>query len=136
MNEFIVWDRENKKFVENLTDYYLDKDCLLWKEECSKYECDLIIATDCICFPHIGKKDINNKKIYANCSIVEFKHITTYGCSYIRQGYFTFDNDLCCYIIKCINEDLILIYACSVFSAITDIKIIDTIQENKLGLIK
>ena len=133
MNEFIVWDDTRKKFVD-LREVYYDS---FGNIEEIVLSCENEPTTSVLTFhDDIGIKDINNKKIYADCSIVEFKHINTYGCSSTRQGYFTFDNDLCCYIIKCINEDLILIYACSVFSAITDIKIIDTIQENKLGLIK
>jgi len=144
MNEFIVWDKENKKFVENLTGYYLDKDCLLWKEECSKYECDLIIATDCICFPHIGKTDINNEKIYADCSIFEFAFKgfgEVFAESYI--GYFVWNDFRLRYDIKIINksdkdgDSYIFDYGKCLPNIINnEFKIIDTLQENKLGLIK
>jgi len=91
---------------------------------------------DCEFFPYINKTDINGKKIYPDCSIFEFEHINTYRHKSIKQGFFTFDEDLCCYMIKCINEDLIFIYAyTSAFRTITNIKIIDTIQENKLSLL-
>ena len=79
----------------------------------------------------IGLKDINGKSIYADSSIVEFKNI---GSNY--NGYFTFDIVKLCY--KVIVLDIKSVRKEFIFNSnnIENIKIIDTIQENKLGLIK
>ena len=79
----------------------------------------------------IGLKDINEKSIYADCSIVEFKNI---GSNY--TGYFTFDLVKLCY--KIIVLDIKSVRKKFIFNSnnIENIKIIDTIQQNKLGLIK
>ena len=79
----------------------------------------------------IGLKDINEKSIYADCSIVEFKNI---GSNY--TGYFTFDLVKLCY--KIIVLDIKSVRKEFIFNSnnIENIKIIDTIQQNKLGLIK
>lgn len=80
----------------------------------------------------IGLKDINGKGICADCSIVEFNNSQLWN-KYI--GIFFYNKDKLCYQIKIIDgnrKDEIIPYDkyCS------DFKIIDTIQENKLGLIK
>ena len=79
----------------------------------------------------IGLKDINGKSIYADSSIVEFKNI---GSNY--TGYFTFDLVKLCY--KIIVLDIKSVRKEFIFNSnnIENIKIIDTIQQNKLGLIK
>ena len=78
-----------------------------------------------------GLKDINGKNVYADSSIVEFKNI---GSNY--NGYFTFDIVKLCY--KVIVLDIKSVRKEFIFNSnnIENIKIIDTIQENKLGLIK
>ena len=78
-----------------------------------------------------GLKDINGKSIYADSSIVEFKNI---GSNY--NGYFTFDIVKLCY--KIIVLDIKSVRKEFIFNSnnIENIKIIDTIQQNKLGLIK
>lgn len=79
----------------------------------------------------IGLKDINGKSIYADSSIVEFDY-------YIKEqffkgiGYITYNKNLCCYCICTFNKLLTTIAE----TEFLNFKIIDTIQENKLGLIK
>ena len=137
MNKFIVWysnDINEDKFsmefslqeliAQDHLDYVSDSKQLV------NYKVDSINNG-------IGLKDINNKKIYTDSSIVEFKHKTLVDKVI---GYFTFANDeYLRYEIKILrinpsvkNKDN-FVFAKSLFS---DIKIIDTIQENKLGLIK
>jgi len=82
-------------------------------------------------FYDIGLKDINGKSIYADCSIVEFNNSQLWNK---HIGIFFYNKDKLCYQIKIINgnrNNEIIPYDryCS------DFKIIDTIQENKLGLI-
>ena len=98
----------------------------------------------------IGLKDINGKSIYADCSIVEFEHkyrtrTRTFNgflnsqsfakeqCE-LLQGFFTWNSDKLRYEIDILNHDF---FICLDFvSTMKNFKIIDTIQENRLGLIK
>ena len=76
---------------------------------------------------HIGKKDISDKKIYADCSIVEFEDVHLN----LHKGYFQYSNTSLKYFIR-------LLCGATVdydFYRYGNFKIIDTIQENKLGLI-
>jgi len=83
----------------------------------------------------IGIKDINNNPIYVDCSIVEFKVEIDTGVKNkplikTYQGYFYFDKSRLSYLIK---TDRGIFNVCSAIDG--NFKIIDTIQENKLGLI-
>lgn len=118
MNEFLIWDMEiNKPVVVATIEDYIDVN---FKDRCKA-------------FRDIGLKDINGKSIYADSSIIEFfDHKQDYF-----KGYFTFNIKKLAYeiIIFGLNEDFIdIITYCK--DDITNLKIIDTIQENKLGLIK
>ena len=98
---------------------------------------DLIEKEKC----NIGLKDIDGKLIYADSSIIEFsiKYWTEDKTDYdtVKEiGFFTFCQSTLQYIIKDINDsDFVGIYRLN-RNDISNIKIIDTIQENKLGLIK
>ncbi len=76
---------------------------------------------------YIGKKDINDEKIYADSSIVELEYMTDK-----YKGTISYNNDFCCYQIILMDTD----DKVSINDFVSNIKIIDTIQENKLGLIK
>jgi len=117
MNEFIVWDNEENVFIDNFAseDYEPLND--LFKN--SRYDF----------LRNIGKTDIENNKIYADCSIVEFT-VADYKTKDI--GYFTYDSDYTSYLVKNLRG-VALKYS---KKFIRNLKIIDTIQENKLGLIK
>lgn len=87
-------------------------------------------------FQDIGLKDINGKSIYADCSIIEYMIHGVH--EFIKLwGVVTYDENNCCYVIKVKNQDNYT-YPVGNICSITkfNIKIIDTIQENKLGLIK
>jgi len=132
MNEFIVWysnDINEKKFSKEFTlqelisqdhyDYISDSPLLV------NYKVDSINRG-------IGLKDINGKNIYADSSIVEFKNSQLWNK---YNGIFFYNKQKLCYQIKIIGSirnNGVIPYDkyCS------DFKIIDTIQENKLGLIK
>ena len=82
----------------------------------------------------IGLKDINGKSIYADSSIVEWHH----SQDNIYNGYFKWNQKELCYEVIIIDSDdnyngieLKFFYL-----RMNNLKIIDTIQENKLGLIK
>lgn len=84
---------------------------------------------------YIGKKDINDNKIYANCSIVEFDWRYCTEINFTKhRGFFYFDKKQVCYRVETVGKfPFDIIYA---ESEIANLKIIGTIQENKLGLIK
>ena len=129
--EFVVWDKPNSKFVEDkrlrlnsLGElYYFDDD------ETFASEKELDMDKFSICWD-IGKTDINNKKIYADCSVVEFEYRDNTPIETFKKdtGYFYFDKDLLSFMIKTKRG----IYT---VKGLENLMIIDTIQENKLGLV-
>lgn len=86
-----------------------------------------------------GLKDINDKPIYADSSIVELKVIINgyRKQSYTRtlKGSFEFNEEDLRYEINIYGESD---YVCIWYDPVnmSNLKIIDTIQENKLGLVK
>ena len=131
MSGFIVWDAKKRIFIDEdilKHHYFISSDgklkFLLYEDmlDCDEWE---------FAFKNIDLKDINGKSIYADSSIVEFKNI---GSNY--TGYFTFDLVKLCY--KIIVLDIKSVRKEFIFNSnnIENIKIIDTIQQNKLGLIK
>ncbi|WP_373069883.1 hypothetical protein [Sulfurimonas sp.] len=133
MNEFIVWDEKQKKFIQPSREIVMTtKDGLLkginggngfveqWKP-----------------FSYIGKTDINNKKIYADCSILEFKMYGTKSVVSVK-GYFYWSCEKLRYKFMSLVVDNYPRKEKNIEwnRAIGQrFKIIDTIQENKLGLI-
>ena len=91
----------------------------------------------------IGLKDINGKSIYADSSILEFV-LTNQRVSFKVFGVFKFHKQNFSYFIEVLKCDDVDCYGLGINNIpyglyreiISDIKIIDTIQENKLGLIK
>lgn len=135
MNKFVVWDKKNKRFLDG-DEFAIDDNGKVYNWDSDSYLKPFKQNMELL--NYIGKNDISNNKIYADCSIVEFELIINPVCRTVvlnRKGVFKYDKDLCAYIIECIDEDRILIFSTS-FKHIKNIKIIDTIQENKLGLIK
>lgn len=128
MNDYIVWysDENNqnmfsKEFTleELISQNHLDEisDSPLLKN----FKVDGI-------YNGVGLKDINSKNIYADCSIIEmYRGLDSF------IGYYTYNKNKAHYefiiIDGCDNDSFGNIIGCS-------LKIIDTIQENKLGLIK
>ena len=145
MNEFIIWDSKYKLFLdENFKDTlqdngidYEDDDLYYGDEYYPLCTMDFIMGSDCE--PHkdrlsklfyIGLNDINNNKIYADCSIVEFQWVNGFGNIQTDWGVFKYDLDYLQYLIYEENEDINK----SSIKEVFNIKIIDTIQKNKLGL--
>lgn len=136
MNEFIVWDKETQTFHEIYSIDFLNN-------LCNCYLGNICLDNEGSIFPYIGKKDINDKKIYSGSSIVEFEYCyEDYGWQDF-VGYFYYDSDLLQYRLKCYetNTDSDFkkgsLYVMTFEKSRTrNFKIIDTIQENKLGLIK
>lgn len=118
MNEFIAWNNKTKKF----TDWSTIRKFRNFEKLLSLNHVDLM--------QYIGKTDINDKKIYAESSIVEF--LFNDGTVYTR-GYFVFNKKFLSYFVYDLEDKKH--YKFNNFIS-NYIKIIDTIQENKLGLIK
>lgn len=80
----------------------------------------------------IGLKDINGKSFYTDSSICKVNYFSS--SDWISDYcYFSFDTENLRYTVHLINEKEIVDYEASYFDCF---EIIDTIQENKLGLIK
>ena len=125
MNEFIVWDKEEKEFIrEFASEVYEPLNDLLANDSY-----DFLL--------YIGKTDINNKKIYADSSIVEFEFVDEkLQNSHHVFGYFYFNKTELKYWLKILKCDTLKYgHIGFVNSRFNHIKIIDTIQENKLGLL-
>jgi len=132
MNKFIVWDEDEEKFIP-FKDVEFSKDAgddflIVHKDIGGGIRSGRIFDT----FDYIGKKDINDKKIYADSSIVEFEWDGKY------LGYFSFDKEELRYKIEILEHPKKMMFRTFDFDqySITNLKIIDTIQENKLGLMK
>lgn len=130
MKEFIVWysngtDKFNKEFTldDLISQLHYDEICD------SPLLKDYKVIEIC---QSVGLKDINNNKIYADCSIVEFQWANRFRNIQTDWGVFKYDLDYLQYLIYEENEDINK----SSIKEVFNIKIIDTIQENKLGLIK
>lgn len=140
MNEFIVWysnDINQDKFSKEFTlqelisqehlDYICDSRILV------NYKVDSINNS-------IRLKDINGKSIYADSSIVEFTYWFREDLQDKRvdekrmKGYFHYDNNTLSYLFHNLLDNSNYFYGRMNFKE--NLKIIDTIQENKLGLIK
>lgn len=141
MNEFIVWDKEKHIFVpqgEIIFSFYGDNKIVV-TPNCIEY-----IGDTCHdnynenrfnIFNHIGLKDINGKSIYADSSIVEFDK---YSCGHSEQlkGFIRESSPMIFQIVILDNDIWNILYWHEFRHSIKNFKIIDTIQENKLGLIK
>ena len=134
MNEVIVWDEEKKEFSESkIVDGWLLHKRAFNQESKIKM------------FPYIGKTDIDGKKIYADSSIVEFEVIERCCCDILevhcecdfnkRIGYFNYNEDRLCFELKSKENDCFDSVFAFYRDRIKNLKIIDTLQENKLGLI-
>ena len=139
MNEFIVWDDIRKVFLDDDDDFSLQQDgCLIrgyYPEGSPAYAND-----DFSYFNYIGKTDINDKKIYADSSILKMT-ISDEDGEHNHKGYFTYNELLLCYEFKEPFKDGEMsgnrIWRMEKLQPyLVTFKIIDTIQENKLGLIK
>lgn len=115
MKEFIVWDKI-------LNCFHLDNRV--------KLEDGFLkpIGQDYTICQHIGILDINKNKIYADCSIIKgYRGLDSF------IGFYKYNKDF-------LNYEFIILSNCEnkTFGncILKDMKIIDTIQENKLGLIK
>lgn len=131
MSGFIVWDKRYRVFRKLLK---ID------------FELGLYFCIDTVVpfekgelVKDIGLKDINGKSIYVDSSIVEFKMVINKK-EVDTQGYFSYIKEELRYeFYQYFNQrrNFIKAYLSPNDGRIaSEFKIIDTIQENKLGLIK
>lgn len=140
MKEFIVWDDFAKEFYDNKNSFYendSNNKCVLLNGRVEIFVDEEYDSS--VFYPYkekdkliplwdIGLKDTNRKSIYADCSIVEmYRGLDSF------VGYYTYNKNKAHY-------EFIILHGCDndSFGNIIggSLKIIDTIQENKLGLIK
>lgn len=120
--KFRVWDIHHNKMLDDLN---FDKAVSL--NEALKSNEDFIILE------YTGLQDMNNKKIYADSSICRVNYFGNHLDLINAYCYFYFDTENLRYTVRFINERQIVDYESSSFDSI---EIVDTLQENKLGLIK
>ena len=150
---FIVWDEEKKKFISS----YYNHNLYIAIDGCNEIvevEHDDVNEEGYVsddkhnntsAHQYIGKTDINDKKIYADCSIVEFEYTYINNIVHKVIAYFYFDDkDLAYYMkilnnppcfIDSINGDIKKLQYYGIACDCKNFKVVDTIQENKLGLV-
>jgi hypothetical protein len=125
MNEFIVWDKKSKIFH-----YAYIARGILHHDRLVDFTNNLEV------FNYIGKTDIEGNKIYADSSIVEFSifkdnDLEIFPDKETMKGYFTFNSNSLSYSIRTLDDSHENFDFISVHNRIVDLKIIDTLQENK-----
>lgn len=138
MNEFIVWDNKRKQFMGDgeviISNYGENKiqACPNSMEYINDSTHNYYEDSRWTFHQYISLKDINNNKIYADCSICKVNYFSS--SDWISDYcYFSFDTENLRYTVCLINEKEIVDFEASYFDCF---EIIDTIQENKLRLIK
>ena len=140
MNNFIVWDKEYKEFYNKDTDFFkLQKGRTELYSMNEQYPYsdismaftifDLIEDDDFEVLEDIGIKDINDNNIYADCSIVTAR----VNDENIQEYKIIFSKNRMAYVLKILNSVDIFTF---LNNKIEILEVIDTVQENKLGLIK
>jgi len=133
IEDFIIWDKLNNQFLDcdlvngivfcNGKFSYVSRRGAIHND---------LFAEEVEFFSYVGIDDIDMQRVYADCSIVEFE----WGQNkHNIIGYFTYNKEYLCYEIIMINAQKGK-SMCYAPHNCFNIKIIDTIQENKLGLIK
>ena len=141
MNEFIVWDEmENKFLIDGIGMIYDDVESsthMSSKGEVqihnyfNEYEEDLTYPYEeknkLIAFRYIGKTDDTpeQNKIYTDCSIVEFEYKNR-----TSKGFFVFNNETLQYDVKHLVANHSLPFSLMLEKGLENLKVIGTLQEN------
>ena len=131
MNEFIVWSEEKNKFITNEVEFCIQADGSLCKPTEEPYEDGLVYMDSYFkYFNYIGKDDADGKKIYADCSVVEFDFRFFDEDEYEKLvGYFSYNDDLAMFELRePYTKDEYRIYYLNK-NDIKNFKIIGTLQE-------
>ena len=136
MNDFIVWDKCRKVWIDESYPFFINSRGFLCIQRNDK---QMVIENDCEIFKSLGLTDIKSKSIYADSSIVEFKMMINKE-EVVIKGYFSYiEEELRHEFYQYFDQrqSFIKAFLSPRDSRITEkFKSIDTIQENKLGLIK
>ena len=114
MNEFIVWDDDNKCFKYDTSVY-----------QGSAFVAGGEIIRNATFHNYIGKTDIEGNNIYTDSSIIEFEYYED-GEWITYIGYFSFDDENLRYELLASHEDIELD-----FDRISSLRILGSLQENK-----
>ena len=126
MNEFIVWDLKSESFRQIIKIDFINMYFQLESMSSDDYKVNL---NDLTTHTFIGKTDTQGNKIYADSSIVEFEHKNHSSYNTFKlKGVFKFNMKELRYFIECFTGHKIS------YDSKQKFKIIDTLQENKLGL--
>jgi len=131
MKDYAIWDEDHKKWIDLSKNQIVLNLCNGGLK--GLFGGDGYMSSWKL-FEGIGLKDINDKPIYADSSIFEFDYFGD-----ILTGYFTYDKKYLSFLIRIltIGECAVMSFADKVWNnSIKNFKIIDTIQENSMGLIK
>ena len=134
VSEFILWDRIFKRFTSEFpNNYCLDLDGKVKEFGNSYIKKEKDTAFDVLSY--IGKTDVNGDRIYADCSIVETTILDESG-AIILFGFFMYNKKELRYElnIELNGKEPVCLHFDS--ERMVNVKVVDTIQENKLGIIK
>ena len=141
-NEFIVWDKEHKRWLESYYNHILyvplqkDNDRLIRVDYDDVSEAGYVYITWDENEVDIFQKVMDDKDgnpIYANSSIVEFDDWNElYSRVDKRKGYFIFDKNTLQYVVVFTTGPTRKYNTLNM----SNFKVIDTVQENSLGLVK
>jgi len=134
MNEFIVWDEENARFSDlelfHNQIFINHEGKTKWFDHSGMSDADFQLKP----FWYIGKTDIEDNKIYADCSIVEFLIQEEQGKPYIKcKGFFHYEEFLLSNVVRIFQQDGFKEWYIKTYDKdmMTDFKIIGTLQEDK-----
>ena len=135
MNEFIVWSVSGQRFLKiNEFSISMESKIILLRE--GKIFDVVKSGQEYILYNGIGKIDIEGNKIYADSSIVVFTFLDNKLREHEVIGYFYFNDTDLGYWIEMIDQaDVKYNHTRFYANRVKDLKIIDTLQENKLGLL-
>ena len=128
MSEFTIWSEQRKEFMSK--DGFNDCIGLTLDMELKNFD-DNLLPSGYKLFWGIGKKDINDKNIFADSSIVEFnfKKNKYDLLMFPMKGYFVYSTEELRYAIIPLSDEDFSYYFFDHLS-MTNLKIIGTIQEN------
>jgi len=139
LKNYIAYDTKNKRFIYTVSAIYFPFHGII-RGDITKPSGILSNQPieDCELFENTEIMDTEEHSIYAEVHIFSFKHKQKeFAKPSSYKGFFKWNNDKKSFVLYVFEDDLGLIeYGNYDNDNMFDFKIIDTIQENKLGLIK
>lgn len=125
MREYKVWDEDRMCFIDESQCVYSDGTIFR-----NARDFEDMISDDLTMLWNIGKTDIDEKNIYADSSIVEFRYFKDMDTIIDLKGYFTFNRNTLSYSLRVFgdnNENLDFFKA---HARVISLRVIGTLQEN------